>query len=279
MKSVKKDIAPLFNRKAAKLETDFLCYLEKTFDSGTARKVIQAFQKMSLPLPQSYGEFLHGTEGGLVFLNRYGVVIRIEGKKSKLGSEYRFDRINNSPWILKPLASIDAGRAVIEICPGCHPETNYDNIGYVRDRLREQNINYWDARGFCNSGRVPVKTPSFPKGVPVVIDRLAVRKLTGNIKPVRLALKKRAQEAAQAQEKLYGPLRKTFKNSWPNAPKMARFWALCQRFVQEGKLIAGWNESEPDNGKAEEAIEVAGQYEIRLNTERPPAISQSPRPG
>ncbi|MCK5518718.1 MAG: hypothetical protein KAI61_04820, partial [Alphaproteobacteria bacterium] len=105
------DLQPGFNQTAEALpKTDFVDYLlEKFGDKATASAVLDAFEKMGIPAPESRDEFMDGAAGVLVFLNRYGLVIRIE-------HEY-LGRINDSPWVLKPIASIDADEAIFEICP------------------------------------------------------------------------------------------------------------------------------------------------------------------
>ncbi|MCE9506992.1 MAG: hypothetical protein K8R48_01575 [Alphaproteobacteria bacterium] len=264
-----------FNGEAGGQEegTAFLVYLRQTFDQNTAQKVAESFQKLGLPLPQDEKEFLMGTEGGLVFLNRYGMVIRIENSDSAR-SPFKADRINDSPWILQPLASIDAGKAIIELCPGCHFNDNSGDTAYLHDALLKEGHAFWDG-GLDNVGLLPVKTPRFPEGIPIVIDRLAVRKLTESIDGVRLALLNieinddEIREAAEAQERLYAPLRRAFDEGWLDKGKMPRFWALCRECVQEGKLVAGWNEGAGFWGgsfKTSTAIESAKHYESRLQS-------------
>jgi hypothetical protein len=267
--------------------TAFLAYLRETFDQATAQKVVESFQKLDLPLPQDEKEFLMGTEGGLVFLNRYGMVIRIENANSPQ-SLFKADRINDSPWILQPLATIDAGKAVIELCPGCHFGNDDADVSYLYEALLKQGTAFWDY-GLPNVGRLPFKTPQFPEGVPVVIDRLAVRKLSDSVKPVQQALMNvnddELREAAEAQERLYAPLRLAFDEGWADSGKMPQFWSLCREGVQEGKLVAGWNEGAGFRGgsfKTDAAIEAAKHYENRLQSDLPATTSAQrlkPPPG
>ena len=280
-----KNIGLTFNDQAAGRlpETDFFTYLAGEFNRDTALRVWEAFQKMNLPPPQKEAEFLKGLEGGLVFLNKYGLVIRIEiaeADKAAFGP----DRIDDNAWILKPLASIDAGKAVIEICPGCHQATSKAQNEGLRDRLQKQNIDFWDYK-FSNIGHIPIKTVHFPEGVPIVIDRLAARRLTESIEPIHAALQSMNNEVIAAQEKLYAPLRQAFDEAWQDAKKMEQFWTLCQGHVQEGKLVAGWNERQADEASTEQckwgsnrktlkAAEAAKCYEIRLNS-----ADQSAHPG
>jgi hypothetical protein len=221
---------------------------------------------MGLPMPKDKTEFLDGTEGALLFLNKYGVTIRIE-KTDTHADGYTVDRINDSGWIVKPLATINAGKATIEIIPGTHLEKDIAKDKYLHDELRHQNVGYFD-RGVRNIGRLPITTPTFPEGVPVIIDRLAVRKLMDSTAPIAEALKnKQSLEAEQAQEKLYGPLRKTFETAWPEPQKMQQFWQQCEQGVKEGKLVAGWNEykrlsSFIDDDKSSTISNIARKYEV-----------------
>ena len=240
---------------------EFNDYLKTRFDEGTAKKVIAAFEQINLPLPKNGDEFLQGTEGGLMFLSKYGLVLRIEDtntRKSKSG--YASDRINDSAFILKPIASIDCGKAVIELCPGTKLEENESNVAFLFHKLQAQNINYWDDK-ICNSGVLPIKTPSFPNGVPVVIDRLAARRLFSKTKKVKCAL---VREADHAQEVLYAPLRKAFLEGWQDPSKMGSFWSKCEKYVAKGKLVAGWEFDRPRMDKAKGAKITAGKYGARL---------------
>ncbi|MCE9506994.1 MAG: hypothetical protein K8R48_01585 [Alphaproteobacteria bacterium] len=128
----KDDVSSEFNRGAVdKLpETAFCAFLTKKFDRATAVKVIESFKKMDLPPPQDEKEFLVGSDGCLVFLNKYGLVMRIETADLE-DSKWGADRINDSGWILNPLATIDAGKAIVEICPGCHFEKETESRWFL----------------------------------------------------------------------------------------------------------------------------------------------------
>ncbi|MFH1157676.1 MAG: hypothetical protein V1721_02145 [Pseudomonadota bacterium] len=278
------DISSGFDKAAGALpKTDFVRYLQDFFmDEATTRAVLDTFQKMGLPAPESMKGVVTGSEGALVFLNRYGVVIRIERKVAKSTPvDISPVRIDDSAWILKPLASIDSGEVIIEICPGVHPEKDEKKETYLAERLDEQGIYFWDC-GIRNIGLVPIeKTARFPEGrIPLVIDRGAVERLSEDIAPVRRSLEVRqemreeAREAEEAQEELYAPLRDAFDAAWPDksglpdALKMKQFWKLCERYVEEGKLVAGWNEERNRicAKKTREAIESAEIYETLLKS-------------
>jgi hypothetical protein len=296
-------IKPEFDAAAAVLpKTAFAEYLQGLFDDDTVQNVFYAFQEMNLPAPEVQQEFLDATEGGLVFLSRYGVVIRIEAVDD-VDSPFTFDRFNDSPWVLQPLATIEAGAATIEICPGVHMEKDDENVYFLEDQLRRQMINFWDP-GIRNIGRLP------GTNIPVVVDRLAVSRLTMNLAPVRHALKlishkvikhhmvveeisEEARQAAEAQKKLYEPLQKAFSEAWPdqeqpaNPRKMKNFWEMCRSYVREGKLVSGWDEIDPMNFREDAMATLvvshkATAYEARLKSLDPinsvaVAIPQSPR--
>jgi hypothetical protein len=242
--------------------TDFCAFLIQKFNRETAQRVLEIFEKMDVPAPQKQDEFLVGTEGCLVFLNKYAIVLRIEIADLE-DSKWGADRINDSGWIIQPIASLNAGKAIIEICPGCHLGENLSHRTYLADHLQNQNINFWDS-GISNVGKLPFKTPFFPDGVPVVIDRLAVIRLSRNAVPILEALKSQAEVAKKAQEELYGPLREAFAAAWPEAGKMRKFWSLCLRYVREGKLVGGWKKAEREGSmKSFEAAQAAKHYEAR----------------
>ena len=267
-------IVPEFNRKAADElpETDFCAFLTGKFGRETAVKIVESFQKLNLPAPQNKEEFLVGTEGCLVLLNRYGLVMRIEIADLE-ESDWPAERINDSGWIVQPVASFDAGKATIEICPGLDFERDKQQRWFLQEQLQNESINFWDSEGVDNIGRLPVKTPRFPEGVPVVIDRLAVVRLSRSIEPVREELKVHAREAAEAQKNLYAPLRRAFAAAWEGTGKMESFWSLCQFYVGENKLVAGWNEAKDgDSHKSLAAAKAAKIYAARLQ----PAAAGSP---
>jgi hypothetical protein len=306
-------LEPGFNERAAAfvdpafpdIVFDRFCLeLKWAFDKDriTILEVLETFKKLGIPAPQKHGEFLSGKEGLLVFLNKYGIVIRIEKPDEKLG--FRAVRVNDEVLVAKPLASLKAGGAVIEISLGVRQETKPENVKYLREALAARGIEYWDHK-LSNTGRAPIYTPHWPDGVPIVIDRGAVRRLTKKTKPISDALKKKyameAAEARKALEEIAAPLRQAFKKALPNKKalpdpeKMKAFWKLCEGIMQQGKLVAGWCEPQSqaakderpaygDNGKTPEAAKAAKRYAARLQSavqatsSTLPAVLQSPRP-
>lgn len=286
-----KNITKIFGSNA-KPHGEFFDYLKTKFGNDTAAEVIDVFQKMGLPVPEDACEFMPGTEGAIVFLNPYGLVLRVEFKNSKVSPSpdyWAFDRIDDNPWILQPLASIKAGAAIIEVCPGCAFDASQQSLHFLTGELWKDKIDFWD-KSLGNMGRIPVATPQFPKGIPVIIDRLAVKFLVDSVAPIKTALEKQAADGAmETIEKLYAPLQKSFRQSFPDKQKMRDFWKLCQSYVQDGKMVAGWNDDganaidDIDLKKTKSAKGIAQVYESRLETAASvvssfaPAVLRSPR--
>jgi hypothetical protein len=251
--------------------SDFVKILENSlgFDSDSLRGVVDVFKKLGLPLPAKHEEFMRGTEGALLFLDRYGVVIRIEPKNLRI---CKAERMDYNPWIIQPIGSIPLGDFLFEIYPGCAQETDRVMSEHLVDLLKSQKIHFWDT-GCRNVGRMPFKTVQFPEGIPVVIDTGAVKRLTKEIEPVAQAMRKALEsqtfDAAEAQEKLYGPLREMFAAAWQggntDAVKMQAFWGLCRSAVEEGKLVAGWMQDDRIWGKRKYAELTGAAYEKKLS--------------
>ena len=249
-------------------DTDFCNYLRARFDAQTTSRVLAVFDKLGLPPPESWREFIEGTQGALVFLNPYGLVFRIEQADPRQGG-YPADRVNDLPWVIQPLASINAGQAVVEICPGCALQDDTMVSHWLADRLYKRGVHYWD-KHWSNTGKLPATTPSFPKGIPVVIDRLAVRRLhQSTMETARLlpTVTREGHEARIAVTALYQPLRHAFESAWfdkVRAEGQKAFLDICRQYVAEGKLVAGWNDANGRDGKPVQARKSAVVYATRL---------------
>jgi hypothetical protein len=258
-------------------QTSFVNHMKKRYDSETANKVLNAFGEIGLPAPAGYEEFVMGAEGELVSLKRYGLVLRIEGKK-EVQQHWGNNEIKDSPFLSKPLASIDVGGAHIQICAGagCLGMQDESSLcAFLADRLSMDGIAYYDQK-HDNAGLMPASTPLFPSGIPIVIDRGAVEERTWmDTKPIseaeRVKMAAEAKEAAAADETLYAPLRQAFDVAWPDktktadTEKMKHFFLLCQDYVSKGKLIASWEYSgKRISGKSMFVANTAKAYETRL---------------
>ncbi len=221
---------------------DFLKLLKQTLytmDQKDADEIASVLRKLQLPLPRHEEHARLGYDGLLLFLNEYGIAVKIEN-----GEKYsRSIRVNNEPEILKPLAVIRAGDYIIELCPGCEIYTGggieMDNI---KRTLRKKGYDFWDC-GARNLGYLPVRNlPEDPKGLLLVIDRLSIQFGCG-ARDNRLSM---LMPKFHPQDLLHGPLVEKFKDAWPSrharvdAAKIAEFWQMCRAFKEEGKLVSGW---------------------------------------
>lgn len=227
-------IASIFARK--KTDTDFFRDVKWKFGEETAHRVLQAFDQINLPIPIGNNQYLNSNEGCLVFLNKYASVVRVE---AKVPEKNYYARVNDNGCILQPLASIDAGEAVIEICPGCHVEKNEASIEYLTALLKDEGLLFSDPQ-LENIGRLHTDNPQFPGGILLIIDRLAVSRMTENVIIVKNRL---VEEAKKEQRRLSRPHRKAFKEGLTDNSKMDKFWELVEHYATEGKFIAGWNDN------------------------------------
>ena len=207
-----------------------------------ATRVCEALEAMGLPFP-ALGAVVPGAMGMLIPLDNHGLMLRIEQSDSHLLTGKRIDA---HPMILQPLGRRNlTDGVVLEICAGCRMTTKEEYSRLLVDKLPLTGVEFWDD-GVTNIGLLPFKTEQYPEGVPVVIDRLAVDKLSDDIAPVAQALDAFGlQKDMQAH---YQPLKDAFANAWPENAKMpdaqgfAHFLSLCEEFKARGDLIAGWAE-------------------------------------
>ena len=257
--SVADKIASIFKKS----DTNFIKDLKLKFGDESAQKVLEAFEKINLPPPEKGREFLKSNEGSLVFVNKYGVVVRVEPQNPEKNF---YVRVNDSGCILQPLGSLDAGSAVIEICPGCDVERDEASIEYMKGLLKDEGLVFSDPQ-LENLGRLHTDNDRYPGGVLLILDRLAVSKMKGDVKIVKNAL---SEEAKKEQERFTAPFRKAFKEGLEDKSRMKRFWELLERYSAEGKIIRGWNDNSDffdsiDHlSKTSRAEEVARYYAIIL---------------
>lgn len=205
----------------------------------TAQAVMYVFKKLELPLPSSEEEAGKEREDDLIFLNRYGMVLRIDNRKSVIQEWGEKGRIR-TPWMVAPIKAIVAGDVVLSLYPGARlRDVNNNDRKYLYRRLKEWGVEFTDPSP-RNIGFSAYATPRFPNGVPLAIDGDSVA-LNQKIKnPCHLAPDQETQDVIDAEEAVHGPLRTAFAKAWAGEAKMLSFWDMCAQHVQEGKLIAGW---------------------------------------
>jgi len=224
-------------------ETDFDKTVRNRYGDHTLQEIKSYLNKLQLPVPEKGTQYFYGRTGFIIFINRYGVVIRMEEKDDD--AKY-ICRVNDSDFILKPLSTQIVGDLVAEVCPGYHRNTTEKSVLIVKAMLKDEGIHFYDNL-IENVGLSPFKTPEFPEGRPTLIDRLSVSRLTEATNDIRQAL---ANREASIEDKAYAPLVQAFADAWPtgqSAPdkdKTEKCWQLCAQFKAEGKLVTGWNERE-----------------------------------
>ena len=215
------------------------------------RKIKETLTSLQLPIPHNKDEFLCATEGVLLFLNDYGVVIRIELNNRNIElSKLGFAKVDNHPHILQPLFEIETEYFSIGIFPGCKINQDQEIANVLRKKLQQDDVNFWDDQPE-NVGLIPLSTlDKRAQDIPVVIDVTAVETLSKSVQKVRAALdKKYRQKNLDAQARFYEPLRKAFVTAWDpethsfEADKVREAWSLCLEYKKQGKLIPAW-----DNG-------------------------------
>lgn len=245
------------------IQGDFVKELQKHFKQpDTITAVLDTLEKLELPVPLNKAQYVSGCEGALLFLNDAALVIRIE--KSEDLVEDQVDRINNSRWVLRPLAEKEAGEAIIEICPGIGLMKHRCDYEELKETLDEHDIEFWDD-DMRNTGVLPIGSDDFPEGHPVVMDRLAVRHRRCDV----ATLEKPIAED-DPQEILYAGLKQAFQDVWPegnDAPTaggMQRFYQACKKAKQDGILCVGWLEHRPNDRTQGFAENAANAYATLL---------------
>ena len=207
----------------------------------TTQRVKEALESMGLPLPKR-GAVVTGSEGALIFLDDYGIMLRVEMSDDLLR---KGERINDHPLVLQPLGQRQLTEyAVLEICPGVHVTKDQNVRDLLFSKLPETGVSMWDFQ-ICNAGVLPIYMPEFPNGVPVVLDRLSVERISDSIKPVKDALKVFGL-SSDVQKMVYGELKAGFEKAWPadqdkpDPEQFKEFLQLCIRHKSLGNLVSGW---------------------------------------
>lgn len=258
----------MFNQNASTevAETDFTSRLIGKFDEDAVLLVHQALDHLQLTVPEDEDQFLIGRLSLMLILDEFNLVVRLSPANYMADESEAY----RHPRLLQPIASIPSGSVIIKILPGLHQAQDVSEESELAQSLETDGIDFWDLK-LSNIGRLPFKTPAFPKGIPVVIDHDAVNTLRFGVLQESDSFK----EAQKAQEELYASLRQAFQTAWPDfsvppdGKKMKAFWDLCKQHAQEGKLAAGWHEEQSEEMKSQ--VQVWGD---NLNTGKASAAAR-----
>lgn len=234
----------------------FLRKIKEWFGNDAAIHSCKAFGRLQLPVPEDAGEFMIGRTGLLIFSNVYGVVMRFEG----LGDCHPFDRVNDNPWVLRPLATLKGGGPfAVEICPGTRLTSDKALLDRLLWKFMQTQVICGDVC-FHNIGLLPCTTEDFPLGFPVVIDRISMRRIgdpvPDTVKPI----------FGNPQDILYGGLQTSFRKALRGEIDITVAWQECKDAVARGNLVAGWNAAKKQEYgvKAQEAKEAACAYDRKI---------------
>jgi|GEM_PF-1662829 hypothetical protein len=241
----------------------------QSFGEDSAYKICQILDYFDLLIPNA-DEYYRGADGVLIFLNDYGCVLRFEAIDRHATN--RSNRVDH-PHVLQPVFSRSYPNFVFEICPGVLPFTaaQQRNMHRLHKKLKQilakDHVDFWDGDSLRNNGLLPLRLPEFPEGIPVVIDRLAVRSFS-DMAPLRAALKNRSVIVYEAQKTLYGPIADAFNTAWPvmsSAPRrheLTKAFALLKQETTAGNLIPGWLSEDHRTGVALKSKRYAARLRL-----------------
>ncbi len=260
---------------------DWLQHLNE--DGRSANGVVRLLDDLQLPQPGP-GEFICSHAGGIFFHPTAGVVIRIEQTEEKL-------KLAKHPLVSEPLGALAVGDWRIELCEGLRTNKITDrDVDWLFQTLKQDHILWSDAYSTSggvhlgsrvdNVGRLPLTTPEFPNGLPVVMDRERVYSFESSPylslwKAAYFGLRRKASEAFNGPARLprledygvpaeqavaYRAVRQELRNLMDHVlgadggvvqSVVTEFWAVCHAHTQAagdverpapGALCRGWDE-------------------------------------
>ena len=233
--------------------------LVNRFDRKIQEQILEELDKIGITLPEDYSQFYYGHQGNMLFLQDYGISIKIE-KNNCANSRFRALH----PNILQPIAQIRARNVDIDIIPGVDLNivTHKENDCLI-SLLKQDNISFYDD-GLRNIGTIPAIDEERPNDGTVVIDSLASydrsleRASTTETKleyitRVKKVIKHRKNlYKGSPQEKHYRPLKDIFDIALASGKRedFDKAWKACLKFKEEGKLISGWSTLEVNRKEA-----------------------------
>jgi hypothetical protein len=198
-----------------------------------------AFNSLYLPEPKA-GEFSQNRLGNLVALSDYGAVIRVE----KIDPEGLFAP-STHPFVLQPIGSIINDNYRIELCPGV-PKVGITDAEFrsMIPQLIKTGVTSTAQIG-DDCGYLAIKTASYPKGIPVIIDRTDILHLPIPINDDEKALPPVDEKIVRAQGALYGRLSRAFNKmiETGTAEVATHFWKKMKSAKDEGLLHSVWERS------------------------------------
>lgn len=202
------------------------------------KAVTHFFEAMDMPMPEN-GEFTRTSDKGfLVFLNDAGCILRGTTRKNLR----HYDAQN----MLRPLFTRRYEGINISLYPGLRSPISIRDLRKLSSQLTKEGYVFWDFKP-DNGGYLPISTPKFPRGIPVLIDPGGVRRFYLSIGYVRDLLRRngylKQKQKPSPQDEAYKDLREVFTRAWPESRdlpdphKLAETWDLCRRKTADTRLL------------------------------------------
>lgn len=222
---------------------DLIDRISKTHDTKAGDAVAAFFDAANMPIPQSCEYTITAEDGFIVFLDDPACVLR--------GIPKNKSNTREAPSLISPLLSKSAANINIDLYPGVRTPIDPMKVYQLIFSSRTHGYNYWDIAP-ANGGYLPLSTPKYPHGIPIVIDHGAVTEAFLTTYHIRTLLKKhgilKSRQPENPQDALYKELREHFHNAWPDTAKtpdhalLDKAWALCvSKTKEEIKLHDGTN--------------------------------------
>ncbi len=236
---------------------NFLEEIGLRYSMAAKSQTREIMSNLNLFLPKN-DEYLVGKEHLLVFLNPFGMVLRVGDALPAPEHDL----------ILKPIKKVVLEKAVFEVLPGieCGISMHSRDLARLRQVFANEQYDFWDWDKTSNVGFLPAKASPFQGNIPVVLDRGAIRKADmtpgPRIKQFREAGEQvwRPVEFRGVQDRIFAPFKAAIEAAWPgndaqiDSRKMLDFWKLCRAEIQkreqagQGVLCNKWE----DNNGGEE---------------------------
>jgi hypothetical protein len=241
--------------------------------------IAKIFETMDLPEPDSK-EFMDGTGCQVVFLNRFGLVLKamepFQAKSFEMTQQCKSGR----DLVLQPLRyqRMNSGGALM-IVPGIEMPADDDPVDhweYLIEQSSHTPFIFRDTQP-VNMGVLP--TPWKVNGVktkfPVVLDHGCINAREEQGMNLRKAFHRASYQGIQ--DRIYGDLRSRLEEAWPKGQlpirsKMTEFFNECASIVSKPKddpkriLSASWTELKDNYDKNK--VASATHYEAHIMRDR-----------
>lgn len=246
-------------------DSDLKEYFTALASPAAAAEIEMEVERLGLPLP-ARGEYLQTREGGaLLYLEEEGCAVRITHDKKH--------PYNPHDFMLRPLGALKAAHFRIHVNPAVVCPIDTDEIESLVALLADDKLGFRDCFAE-NAGYLPVKTPEFPNGIPVVIDEPSVKALTDDIAAIFARPLDEKQRAAQRaarniQDDLFAPARRAFRQALDTCgpdgkPAMRDFWDICRDMKKRGLFTDSWNHTSYERILKKNPKEISAAYSVTL---------------